>query len=200
MRMGIRNEFAKDMNADIHDGGLPPLEETTQSGSQRSCCLFFVHIRTGSQAKKRMSGSHASVHDNGQPRRFRYPPGLLRGDPKLEPEDLCADRDGLSGDLGSFLGGPENLHHVYGHIDLSQRAEHMLSEELAPTRVYRQDAIALALQVAWDLVCGLRRISRGTNHRNGPGLCVDAQELLTLSLFHPLKQFALAFARQTRPR
>src|SRR6266487_3476053 len=76
--------------------------------SQRSCYLFSVRIRTGSQAKKRMSGSHTSVHDNGQPRRFRYPPGLLRGDPKLEPEDLCTDCDSLPGDLERFLGGTEH--------------------------------------------------------------------------------------------
>src|SRR5205814_8396261 len=115
--------------------------------SQRSCYLFSARIRTGSQAKKRMSGSHTSVHDNGQPLRFRYPPGLLRGDPKLEPEDLCTDCDGLPGDLGRFLGGTEHLHHIYRHIDFSQRAEHTLTEELATVRVHRQDAISLTLQV-----------------------------------------------------
>src|SRR6266487_2288265 len=176
------------------------IKETTQSGSQRSYCLFSVRIQTGSQAKKRMSGSHASVHDNGQPRRFRYLPGLLRDDPQLEPQHLRAYCHSLTGDLWSFLGRAEHLHHVHRHIDLGKRAEHLLSEELATARVYGQDAITLALQVARNLVRGLRRISRSTNHHNGPGLCVDAQELLTLSLFHPLKQFALAFARRTHPR
>src|SRR6266487_5004163 len=84
------------------------IKETTQSGSQRSYCVFSVRIQTGSQAKKRMSASHASVHDNGQPRRFRYPPGLLRDNPQLEPQHLRPNRDGLPGDLGSFLGGAEH--------------------------------------------------------------------------------------------
>src|SRR5438034_11614092 len=96
-------------------------------------------------------------------------------------------RDSMPGVVRSFLGESELLPHNHTHVDLSARAEHMLSEELTTSRVYRQDAIALALQVSWDLVCGFRRISRGTNHRNGPGLCVDVQELLTLSLFHHLK-------------
>src|SRR2546421_5690709 len=146
-------------------------------------------MRSWSQAEQRVGLAHTAVHDDGQPCRFRDAPGLLRDDPELEPEYLCPDRDGLPCDLRSFLGGAEHLHNIHGYINLRQRAEHTLSEELATARVHRQDAVALALQVAWDLVRGLRRICRCPNHRNSPGLGVDAQEPLALRWVHITHSF-----------
>ena len=90
-----------------------------------------------------MSVAHTAVHDNGQPSCFRYASGFLRDDPHLEPEHLCSDRNGLPCDLGSFLGGAEHLHYVHRHINLSERAEHGFSEELAITWVHRQDTILI---------------------------------------------------------
>src|SRR5260370_10456325 len=128
--------------------------------------------------------AHKTVNDNSQPCCFGYLPGLLRNDPHLEPQHLCSDSNGLPCDLRRFLGGSEHLHHVHRHVNLSERAEYALAEKLATSGVHRQDPVTLPLQVAWDLMSGLRLISRSANHRDRPGFAVDAQELLPLRGSH----------------
>src|SRR6266566_1751271 len=147
-------------------------------------------MRSGSQAEKLMGCAHTAVHDDDQPCCFCYSPGLLRDDPKLKPEHLCSDCNGLPCDLGSFLGGAKHLYHVNWHINLSERAEHGYFKDLDVVaddplaikhHVERQAEVLpvdLTLGAVTDAVAHIGIIEFPIPHhvqRHRPGVALDGQ-------------------------
>ena len=66
----------------------------------------------------------------------------------------------------------ENIHDVdlprhLGHSE--QRRVSLLAQALLDSRVYRDDAISVALHVGRDTVAGTQRIAREADHGDGPG-------------------------------
>ena len=85
----------------------------------------------GSETQQPMRCTHTAIHHHRQSGGLRDLPGLLRHYSKLEPEHLGADRNRLPRDLRRFVGGSEHVHHVDRDINLRERAEDALAEELA---------------------------------------------------------------------
>src|SRR6266542_4598972 len=83
-------------------------------------------------------------------------PGLLRGDPQLEPDCLGPDGNSLPDDLRGLSRGAEHVHQVHGLRDVLQASVDLLSQQEVRVRIHRNDPVARHLHL----------------NRNPPGLLV----------------------------
>ena len=58
--------------------------------------------------------------------------GLLAFDPELEPEDLCADRDGLASDFRAILRFAEDIDDIDRHRNIGQAGVDRLPQNRLP--------------------------------------------------------------------
>jgi hypothetical protein len=125
-----------------------------------------------------MGGAHAKTGDHDEPGIAGKAYGILGARSGLEPQYFRATCDRLARDIFRLGRWPEHLDHVEGHVHLDQGAVDAFSEDLTPSRIDRDDPVALRLKVARDLVRRLVFVRRGAHHRDGPRPIVDPEEIL----------------------
>ena len=99
-----------------------------------------------------VQGGGTGVFDVVEARGFGDPPCLRRADAELKPEAARACRDRLARVLRAELGPAEDVDHVDGFVDLSDRRHAGDAEHLVAVGPHRDHAVALLQEVGHDAV------------------------------------------------
>src|SRR6185503_19365108 len=111
-----------------------------------------------------MCHTHAALRDHGQACVGRSGHSFFAVRVLLEPQHLRANGDGGPRYGQRLLRRTEHVHDIDRNVDVAQRLEGALAQDLAAARIHRDDAVALGLEVARDVVPGLADRARRADH------------------------------------
>lgn len=134
-------------------------------------------MRSRSQTEQAVRHAHAAAPDHGETAFSRDVDGFVRVGPRLEPEHLRADRDGVTCDRRGLPRWTEDVDDIDRHIHIGERRERAHAEDLVATRIDRDDPVPLRLEIARDVVRRHTHGCRGADDRDGLRLRKDAQQL-----------------------
>src|SRR5438309_2387597 len=130
------------------------------------------------EAEEAVRHSHAAAPDHGESTLCGHGHCRVRVRPRLEPDHFRADRDRFARDGFGLGRWTEHVDDVDRHVDVAQRCERVLAEDLSAARIHRNDPVPLRLEIARLVVRRFADRARGADDRDGPRLRVDAQQLL----------------------
>ena len=121
----------------------------------------------------------AAVHHHLEAGRLGLGGGLVMADAELHPHHLRADGDGIVDDRRHRLGIAEHVDHVDLVGNIAQAGVGRLAQQLlaGESRVHRDDAIALRLQVLHHEVAGPVPVGRDADDGDGLHRAKDADQL-----------------------
>src|SRR5665647_1707128 len=110
--------------------------------------------------------------------------------PGLEPQNADTLRDRFAGHSQCLCRRAEDVDHVYRQINVAQRPVGPRTEDLATSRVHRDDLVPLRLQITRDHVRRLGAVGGGSNHCDRLGPLVDPNKFLVGKMSHAVHRLA----------